>query len=164
MNYADIIQALDHASAFDLYRLQRAIDHLIDEPKRMIEIKKTLRLGQEIDYYDASANRIESAIVENIKQTKAVVQNLRDGKRWQIPLCAINIRGTDTRIVQPDVEGLTKNELSIGDSVGFVDRAGVEQHGRVVRLNQKTATMESPDKRWRVSYSLLYKVIDRDIE
>ncbi|WP_075185100.1 hypothetical protein [Teredinibacter haidensis] len=141
MNYADIIQALDHASASDLYRLQRAIEHLIYESKRMIEIKKALLLGQMIDYYEASANRIEPAIVENIKETKAVMKNLRDGKRWQIPLCAINIRGTDTRIVQPEVEGLKKYELSIGDSVGFVDRAGMKKHGCVVRLNQKKATI-----------------------
>jgi len=162
MNYSEILLALDKASAFDLYRLQMAIDNMIDEPKRMIEIKMALRLGQEIEHYDASSNRMEPAIVEKIKQTKAVVKNLRDGKRWQIPLCAINLQGIDTDIVHPQTEGLSKNELSVGDIVGFIDRSGAEQHGRIVRLNQKTVTIESDHKGWRVSYALLHKVIELD--
>lgn len=81
MNYSDIIDALDKASAFDLYRLQMAIDNMIDDPKRIIEIKMALRLDQEIEHYDASSNRMEPAIVKQIKQTKAVVKNLKDGKR-----------------------------------------------------------------------------------
>ena len=163
MNYSDILHALDKASAFDLYRLQMAIDNMIDDPKRIIEIKMALRLGQQIEHYDASSNRMEPAIVEKIKQTKAVVKNLNDGKRWQIPLCAINLQCRNTDIVQSQTEGLGKNELNVGDIVGFIDRSGTEQHGRVVRLNQKTATIESDNRGWRVSYELLHKVIDLDV-
>ncbi|TVZ37839.1 hypothetical protein P886_2185 [Alteromonadaceae bacterium 2753L.S.0a.02] len=162
MNYSDIIQALNEASAFDLYRLQTALDNMIDDPKRLIEVKKALRLGMEIEYYDAAANRVEPAIVEKVKQTKAVVKNLRDGKRWQIHLCSINVRGSDTDITLANSTGLSKNELSIGDTVGFVDKNGVEQHGIAVRLNPKTVTVEADQCGWRVSYALLYKVIEHN--
>lgn len=162
MNYSDIIQALDKASAFDLYRLQTALDNMLDDPGRLIEVKKALRLGMEIEYYDAAANRVELAIVEKIKQTKAIVKNLRDGKRWQIHLCSINVRGSDTNIALTNNTGLSKNELRVGDVVGFVDNNGVEQHGIAVRLNQKTVTVEAENRGWRVSYSLLYKVIEHN--
>lgn len=160
MNYSEIIEALDSASAFDLYRLQTALGNMIGDPNRMIEVKKALRMGQEIEYYDAEANRIEAAIVERIKQTKVVVKNLRDGKRWQIHLCSINVRGSNADIALGSKTGLSKNELSVGDVVGFVDNSGVEQHGSVVRLNQKTATIEAGDRGWRVSYALLHKIIE----
>lgn len=164
MNYSEILEALDKASAFDLYRLQTAIDNLMDDPRRIIEIKKALRLGQEIEYYDASTNRMEAAIIEKIKQTKVVIKNLSDGKHWQIPLYMINIRGGDTTITRSQGDGLSKNELSVGEIVGFTDRSGIEQHGRVVRLNQKTVTIKSERQGWRVPYSLLHKVIDLDVE
>lgn len=162
MNYSEIIEALETASAFDLYRLQRALDNMIDHPKRLMEVKAALRLGQDIEYYDAAANRIERAIVEKIKQTKAIVRNLRDGNRWEVHLSSINVRGVDTNIALTKTEGLSKNELSVGDTVGFVDNHGQEQHGTVVRLNQKTVTVETKDKGWRVSYTLLYKVLEHE--
>ena len=164
MNYSDIIKALEQASAFDLYRLTVAIDTMIDDPQRILAIKMALRLGQEIEYYDASANRQQRAIIEKIQSTKVVVRHLNDGRCWKIPLCAINLQGVDTQIVHSQREGLSKNELSVGDIVGFVDRSGIEQYGKVIRLNQKTATIESDDQGWRVSYALLYKVIDPDCD
>lgn len=57
-----------------------------------------------------------------------------------------------------------ESALSVGDIVGFIDRSGSEQHGRAVRLNQKTATIESENQGWRVSYELLHKVIDIDMD
>lgn len=162
MNYSDIIQALDEASAFDLYRLRTALDNMIDDPNRLIEVKKALRLGMEIEYCDAAGNRVEPAIVEKINQTKAIVKNFRDGKRWQIHLCSINVRGSDTNIALTNNTGLSKNELSVGDTVGFIDKNGVEQHGIAVRLNQKTVTIEAGNRGWRVSYALLYKVIEHN--
>ena len=67
-----------------------------------------------VEYYDTTANRAEPAVVEKIKQTQAVVKNLRDGKRWQISLCAINVGGSDTTIALKQARGLSKNELSVG--------------------------------------------------
>ena len=135
---------------------------MIHGPKRLMAVKMSLHVGQSIEYYDATANRVEPAIVEKIKQTQAIVKNLRDGKRWQIPLCAINVGGSDTAIGLKPAKGLSKNALSVRDVVGFNANQGVEQHGRVVRLNQKTATIEAGDQGWRVSYALLHKVIEHD--
>lgn len=161
MNYSELIQLLDEASAFDLYRLRAALDNMIDDPRRIIEVKAALRMGQRVVYFDASENKALEAIVEQIKQTRAVVRNLHDGKRWSIPLSSINVRESDITIEEPKKKGLTKNELQVGDIVGFVDRSGIERSGEVVRLNQKTVTIESDQGGWRVSYGLLHKVIDQ---
>jgi len=80
VNYSDIIQALDEASAFDLYRLRTALDNMIDDPKRLIEVKKALRLGMEIEYYDAAANRVEPAIVEKIMLSLEIFATVNAGR------------------------------------------------------------------------------------
>jgi len=163
MDYSQIIDALHHASGFDLYRLRTAIDHMIDDPKRLIEIRARLRLGQQVQWFDTGRNRLCEGTLTNIKQTRAIISSQKEGKRWDIPLCAINIHQVDTQIAsQRPVAGLTKNEIQIGERVGFIDGDGIERSGEVIRLNQKTATVVNHMDRisWRVSYALLHKVID----
>ena len=162
MNYSDIINALNHASAFDLYRLRHAIDNMIDEPKRLIDIKAKLRLGQTAQWYDPSDNRVYNGTLVKIKQMRALVNSHHDSRRWDIPLCAINIHQVDVNIGQPHKKGLTKNEIQIGERVGFVDNHGVEHSGEIIRLNQKTVTITDHEAQmsWRVSYALLHKIID----
>ncbi len=104
---------------------------------------------------------MHQAVVEQIKQTKVSVCTVEDQKRWLIPLYMINIRGSDVAIEKTQREGLTRNEISIGDTVGFLDRDGGEKSGKVVRLNQKTVGIDCEDGgSWRVSYPLLHKVIE----
>jgi hypothetical protein len=43
MDYELIVSALQKASAFDLYRLQSAIGHLLDDPLLLNAIKRQLR-------------------------------------------------------------------------------------------------------------------------
>ncbi len=164
MDYSQIINALNHASAFDLYRLRNAIDNMIDEPKRLIAIKARLHLGQTVQWFNPSDNRVYDGTLIKIKQMRAVVSSNHDNRRWDIPLCAINTHHVHTSIEQPHKKGLTKNEIQIGERVGFVDKEGVEHSGEVIRLNQKTVTIVNHEIRmsWRVSYSLLHKVIEID--
>ena len=53
------------------------------------------------------------------------------------------------------------NQLKVGDIVGFVDSSNEEKYGRVIRLNQKTATLlVNGNSKWRVSYKFLFTTID----
>ena len=166
MDYSQIINALNQASAFDLYRLRSAIENMMDEPTRVIDIKMRLRLGQTVQWFDPSDNRIHTGTLVKIKQMRAVVNSSQEDRRWDIPLCAINIHQVDVNIEPQHKKGLTKNEIKIGDRVGFVDQAGAEHSGNVIRLNQKTVTVVNDQTRmsWRVSYALLHKVIDVNVE
>ena len=164
MNFSDLIALLDKASAFDLYRLSHVLNGMIDDPRRLMEVKAKLRLGQCVEFFDARNHRVREVRVEQIKQTRAAVRDLEDGRRWDIPLCAINVRGSEAEFHRVETPGLSRSDIQVGDRVGFIDKSGREQSGRVIRLNQKTATIESTDVSWRVSYSLLHKVIDADGE
>ncbi|MCX4026844.1 hypothetical protein H0A36_25460 [Endozoicomonas sp. SM1973] len=146
MNYSDIIQALENATAFDLYRLSRAIDNMINDPIRLLEAKACLRVGDTIEYFEPTENRLIPAKLIKIRQTKAEVTNIKDGKDWIIPLYMINVQKTDIEIQQTKRGTLTKNELQVGDTVGFVNKQGKELHGEIIRLNPKSVTIHSIPK------------------
>ena len=64
------------------------------------------------------------------------------GQRRLIPYAAINLDGADVRIREKPRQGLGRNELAIGDRVGFVGRDQQARSGRVVRLDDKTVPLD----------------------
>ena len=59
--------------------------------------------------------------------------------------------------------GLDKSQLKVGDMVGFQDNQNNDVYGKIIRLNQKTATIKTnTNSEWRVGYEWLYEVIDVD--
>ena len=162
MDYSRILEDLTQASLFDLYRLQIAMGHQLDDPRRIQEIKRQLEPGQEITYFDDQANKLVKARVVRLKRTRLLVENRHDHQRWSVPFCSVNLAGVDTDIRSPaNHQGLDKSQLKIGDQVGFRDRQNNELYGQVIRLNRKTATVLVGDaSKWRVAYSLLFPILD----
>jgi hypothetical protein len=75
----------------------------------------------------------------------------------------VNIDGaeTDLRAVAAERQTLDRSRLKVGDAVGFRDRQNQDKYGRVVALNQKTATiLTSDNQKWRVAYQFLFPIID----
>ena len=82
---------------------------------------------------------------------------------WSIPFGAVNVEGveTDIGVGTAGSHGLDRSRLKVGDAVGFRDRQNQDRYGRVLALNQKTATILTGDgQRWRVAYQFLFSVID----
>ena len=85
MNYSQILEALNRASLFELYRLQQAIRRSLEDPARTRQIKNSLRVGQDIEYFEADENRLIEATIVELKRTKVLVKNRHDGELWNIP-------------------------------------------------------------------------------
>ena len=162
MDYSEIVKTLETASAFDLYRLQVAIDHLLEEPKRLKAIRRRLKPGQDITYFDRGENRLVEASVIKLKQTRLLVERKDNQERWNIPLYWLNLENVETEApILPNQVGLDKSQVGVGDRVGFENREGELLYGEVVRLNRKTVTMMvDGGGEWRVAYSLLFPVIE----
>ena len=161
MDYSRIIEELKQASLFDLYRLQAAISHQLENPQRIQEIKSRLKLGQTITYFDGVENRLIEAKVIKLKRTRLLVENKHDKQRWDIPFYWVNLDSVDTDITLSSTMGVDKSQIKVGDKVGFRDRQNNDVYGEVVRLNRKTATILTDDHtKWRVGYGLLYPVIE----
>lgn len=161
INYSDILDQLKDASAFDLYRLRSAIGVMMEEPNRCMQIMTTLGEGQTIEYFHQAENRMISARVIKLKRKQVLVEHLDDNERWNIPYYMINFDGKDTRIVQSKSPvGMSRNELAVGDWVGFRGRNQKEEIGQVVKLNPKMAVVQTKEAKWRVRYEALYPILD----
>ena len=167
MNYSELIAALDKASSFDLYRLREAIKVLLDDPQRIYSVKKQLKVGHCVEYFEPDENRLVSAAVLKLNRTRVLVKNYDDGQQWNIPYYFINLKGVDVDIHQSnDAVGLKKNEVKVGDRVGFHNhRTGEELYGEVIRRNQKTVTVDTKNgQQWRVGYKSLFSVLEQEEE
>ena len=160
MNYNAVLEVLGQASLFQLYRLNAAIRNQLDDPTRIAAVKRTLRVGQAVRWFDGAENRLVEARLLQMNRTRAEVQNLADGKRWTIPFYLIDLEDEDVAIAAQKRRTLDRNSLRVGDRVGFKDRQGQERFGQVVKLNPKSASVQVESMRWRVGYGLLVPVID----
>jgi len=162
MNFSDVLKLLNQASAFELYRMRAVINRVLDEPRWLQAIQSRLQIGQAIEYFDAQANKPRHGKLLELRRKQAVVLDQEDGKRWLIPYVAINLDGTDVQIREQAVKGLGRNEVAVGDIVGFVDRNQQQRSGQVIRLNDKTVTLLCGQQQWRVAYTFLHRVVDAD--
>ncbi len=160
MNFSAILDALNHASAFELYRLRFAIDRKLDDPAWAIAVPSRLHVGQEIEYFSPRENLVQRARIDEFRRKQVAVTDLPDGKRWLIEYNAINVDGMDVGIREQTRKGLGRNEVRVGDTLGFLDRDGHERSGVVLRLNDKTVGMQVGSQQWRVAYQLLHRVVD----
>ena len=160
MNFSETIATLNSASAFDLYRLRAAIDRVLDHPGWVDAVRSRLRIGQSVEYFDPSTNRSHPGQILELRRKQAVVLDLATQKRWLILYVAINLDGADVDIREQPKQGQGRNEVAIGDLVGFVDRSQQQRSGRIVRLNDKTVTLICGQQPWRVAYGLLHRVVD----
>jgi len=163
MNYSQIFQSLQQASSFDLYRLQVAIRHQLESPKRIQTIREQLSVGQEVEIFNGDDNKSEKAIIRKFNPTTVAVTLVADQARWRVPYYWINIEGTDVTLQNTAKKGIDRNALSVGETVGFRSREGHEIYGKIIRLNPKTVTLHTDRGEWRVAYSLLFRVVDSSV-
>jgi hypothetical protein len=162
MDYSTVMSELDDASLFDLYRLNVAIRKELDDPRRIEEVKRMIKEGDIISYFEDSKNRLIQAEVIELKRTRVLVRNKHDMKLWTIPFYMVNVEDVATDITHPTTtKGMNRNEIRIGDLVGFRSKSNKNVRGKVMRINPKTVTLfVEPNQKWRVSYSMLYPIID----
>jgi hypothetical protein len=162
MNFSEVIQTLNQASAFDLFRLQAAIDRALSEPHRIQAVQSRLKVGQSVQFFDLRANKLKRGQVLEMRRKDVVVLDLDDALRWVLSYAAINLDGADVQIREQKQQGLGRNEVAMGDVVGFLDRNQQQRTGKIIRLNDKTVTLQCGPAQWRVAYSFLHRVVDVD--
>lgn len=133
MNYSEILAQRKAASAFDLYRLRAAIDRVLDEPAWLVAVQARLNVGQTVEYFDPQANASHVGQVLELRRKQAVVLDKATGQRWLIAYAAIKLDGADVEIREKPRQGLGRNEVAIGDRVGFVGRDRKERSGHIIR-------------------------------
>ncbi len=160
MDFTAVIQLLKEATPYDLYRIKVAINNEIERPDHIKSIRSCFAVGDQISYFDEQSNSLIPAIVLDKMVKNVRVKNLVDQKIWILPYYMLNLEKKESDIRINHKEKPTKNHFRIGDCVGF-NHDGLQSIGTITKLNHKTASLVTHDnKRWRVGYGLLFKVLD----
>lgn len=160
MNFSAMLEALNQASGFELFRLRAAIDRVLDQPQWLDAIRVRLQVGQTVEYFDVQANAVSRGQILELRRKQVHVLEISTGKHWLIAYASINLDGADVGIRENPHRGLGRNEVSVGEIIGFLDHDRHERSGQIIRLNDKTVTVLSQGQKWRVSYTFLHRVVD----
>mgnify|MGYP000471714055 CR=1 FL=1 len=164
MNIQSIFSELETASDFELFRLQLAISKALDDPSRIAAARALLRQGMRIEYFCEERNQAVLVDVLDIKRTRATVQEVETGKKWSLPFYCFNLDQVETQLQAAPKRGMSKVEISVSDTLGFMDsRDNQERIGTVIKLNPKTVVLQVGDTRWKVPYSLLFPVLSGEM-
>lgn len=156
----DILEALHLAPSLELYRLYLTVGRMLDDPQRILECRRHLHIGMAISYVDENPTRpLRAGRILELRQTQAIVEDDTTRRRWALPYAAIVAGASTTTQPPPRAQ---RDDFQVGDTVAFTDQYLREHVGTIVRINQKTASIQcdSSDKYWRVSFSLLRNVVD----
>jgi hypothetical protein len=154
---------VEDASPFEIYRTILYLDRELKSLKKMRLIAFQVHVGDKVLYFDSKTNTLISAIILE-KRSKNVLlyhSDVDSSESKIIPYYMLKIGDKDFRWTVFDKK-INRHTLSIGDSVGFRHtKTGQNFYGIVQRLNPQTALLMTHDgQRWKVSYSLLYPILE----
>ncbi len=165
MNIQAVFQELQSASDFELFRLKTAIDKLLEDPERINALREKMVIGMQLDYFDAKENHSIACELLEIKRTRATIREIATGKRWTLPFYYLNLDHITTELVANNKRGMSKAELHIGSTVGFISsRNNQEYIGQVSKLNPKRVVLLVGNEKWNVPYQMLFPIIHSELD
>jgi hypothetical protein len=158
----DTLEALHRSRSVDLYHLTLVLDRLLSDPRRILEVRTQLHVGQAVRFVDHHSNTAELAM-----RSGRVVDLQDDALRqnWKLPYVAIEPGPANPGDRSDDPPPTpspkpTRESFRAGDRVSFDDRHLQPRIGVITRVNAQTATIDCDGQRWRVSFQLLRHVRD----
>lgn len=163
-----ILDALNRASSLELFQLSTLIERLLADPRRIIAVRTNMHLGQTVRFLDWRDGRMREARVIAMKDTQVTLQELTDRREWKLPYAAVEPppanATTRTAAAPPPPPTAPKpgrNDFRRGEKVAFEDKYLQTVIGTIVRINERTATIDPGDgTTWRVGFHLLRHVLD----
>lgn len=154
-----VMSALENASNLELLQLRTAIAHLLENPKRILAIRQKLNTGMPLEHWSLRDPRMHRGRIAQFKPDQMLIHR-DDGGHVRVEYGALVVDGHQAATEPPSRPMLTREAFRLGDTVGFEERDLLQHIGTIVRLNQKTATLACQEGEWRVSYSLLHRIVD----
>jgi hypothetical protein len=159
-----LLELLNNASSRQLFELSTVIERLLADPRRIIAVRVSLHLGQTVRFLDWQDGSLREGKVLAMKDTQVVLQDLRERREWKLPYAAIEPPPTDASRTQqgpavpPELSAPkpTREDFRRGDKVAFEDKYLQTVVGTIVRINERTATVDAGNgNSWRVGFALL---------
>jgi hypothetical protein len=165
-----LIEDLPMASSAELYQLSWVIEQLLADPRRIVQARAELHTGQQVQYLHWDDGKMRAARVVAMKDRRVTVFDEARRSHFTLPYAAIvtapsSGTGTDTDAAAtakptPPPEIASRADFRVGNRVSFTDRNLQHRVGLIVRMNQRTATLDCDGQTWRVGFGLLRPLVD----
>ena len=159
LDVRELMNSLQHASDLDLLRLRTAIDHLLQNPTRILAVRQRLHVGQDVDFWNLRDNRMQHGRITQFKSDQLLILAENPPQYWWVNYAAVLLDPGQAPIPESP-RHMNRSDFAVGDTVSFEGRDLIQQLGTIARLNHKTATVSCDGHEWRVSFSLLRHVVD----
>jgi len=161
-----LLEVLNQASSLQLFQLNAVIERMLADPRRILQVRKDLHVGQTVRFMDWRDGQMRTGRIIAMKDTQLPIHD--DGTRssWAVPYTAVEppMPAAPQPAVAPEpppAPRATRNDFRCGEKVAFEDKYLNTVVGTIVRINQRTATIDPGDgTSWRVGFGLLRHVVD----
>ena len=169
-----LIEDLPMASSAELYRLSWVIEQLLADPRRIVQARSALHPGQQVHCLDWDDGKVRVARVVAMKDRRVTLLDEASRSHFTLPYAAIQT--TPPSGTEPDTTGpaaapsparptpppeiASRADFRVGHRVSFTDQNLQHRVGQIVRINQRTATLNCDGQTWRVGFGLLRPLVD----
>jgi len=164
-----LLDVLNRASSLQLFQLSTLIERLLADPRRIIAVRTNMHMGQTVRFLDWRDGQMRQGKVVAMKDTQVTLQDLSERREWKLPYAAIEppepnptARAQAAAAAPPPAAPRpSRNDFRCGEKVSFEDKYLQTVVGTIVRINDRTATIDPGDgSKWRVGFALLRHVLD----
>jgi hypothetical protein len=163
-----IIDSLNRASSLELFQLSTLIERMLADPRRIIAVRTNMHLGQTVRFLDWRDGQMRNGRVVAMGDAKVTLHEEGTRVEWKLPYTAVEPpQTTGSTAAKPSPSKAAaqlkpgRDDFRCGEKVSFEDKYLQTQVGTVVRINQRTATVDTGDGHsWRVGFPLLRHVLD----
>lgn len=161
-----LVDALSRASSLELFQLSTIIERMLADPRRIIAVRVNMHLGQTVRFLDYRDGQMRSGKVVALKDTQVTLHEEGTRREWKLPYAAIepptpSAASPPPQPAKPAPVRPARNDFRCGEKVAFEDKHLNTVVGTIVRINQRTATIDPGDgTSWRVGFGLLRHVLD----
>jgi hypothetical protein len=150
------------ASSLELYELSVAINRMLADPLRILEVRQHLHPGAQVMYYDERRGTLAPGRIVQLQPSYAIVQDDIARTQWKLSYAAIVADPSPHAEQTPQAPPRHADMAAFkpGDTVSFTDKHLREHIGTITRMNAKTCSILCDGEQWRVSPALLSKIID----
>ncbi|QOF76544.1 hypothetical protein [Variovorax sp. 38R] len=162
-----LIDALNRASSLELFQLSAIIERMLADPRRILAVRTNMHLGQMVRFLDWRDGQMRNGKVVAMKDMQVTLHEEGSRREWKLPYTAIEAPDPSSpaatasaRPAQP-TNLPSRGDFRCGEKVSFDDKYLQPQVGIVVRINQRTATVDTGNGHsWRVPFHMLRQVFD----
>ncbi len=162
-----LIDALNRASSLELFQLSTLVQRMLADPRRILAVRTNMHSGQIVRFLDWRSGQMRDGRVIAMGDANVTLYDESTRQQWKLPYAAVepptanHVAPWAPAAATPSPAKPGRGDFRSGQQVSFEDKYLQTHVGTIVRINQRTATVDPGDgTSWRVGFAHLRHVLD----